>query len=218
MQDDTTNIRTNIHGNTSHAVRAQRLEPTDSLDFFPTPSWGTRALCEFLLNNDIAYSTDVIWEPACGQGHMSRALKETFTSVISSDIEDYGYGETQDFLQPSSATPSFIITNPPFNLAEQFALTSLHRASKGAALLVRTTFLEGIGRYERLFSAHPPAYVLQFSERVPMFKGRVSKTGSTATAYCWVIWTKHKPASTQLRWIAPCRKRLERDGDYGAAE
>ncbi|MGH8525505.1 MAG: SAM-dependent methyltransferase, partial [Gammaproteobacteria bacterium] len=30
--------------NTSHAVMAQRLEPKDSFDDFPTPPWATRAL------------------------------------------------------------------------------------------------------------------------------------------------------------------------------
>jgi len=34
--------------NTSHAVMAQRVEPHDSLDFFPTPPWATRALCEWI--------------------------------------------------------------------------------------------------------------------------------------------------------------------------
>ena len=164
--------------NTSHAVMAQRIEPSDSLDFFPTPLWATRALCEQLPLTML----DDAWEPACGQGHMSRALKEYFYNVFSSDVEDYGYGDIQDFLQPSTAAPDYIITNPPFNLAEQFAITALHRAAKGVALLVRTTFLEGVGRHERLFSKHPPSIVFQFTERVPMHKGRVLKNGSTATA------------------------------------
>ena len=220
MQDET-----NIHGNRSHAVRAQRIEPADSLDWFITPPWATRALCEALLNNDLIYSTDAVWEPACGDGAMSRALSEYFPLTYETDIHYYGCGVGGiDFLShdavPADAhrLTSWVITNPPFNSAEAFALRGLSIASKGVALLVRTSFLEGVGRHERLFSAHPPAYVLQFSERVPMFKGRLSKTGSTATSYCWVIWTKHAPASTQLQWIAPCRKRLERDGDYGAAE
>jgi hypothetical protein len=35
--------------NTSHAVMAQRFEPLDSLDDFPTPPWATRALCGYLV-------------------------------------------------------------------------------------------------------------------------------------------------------------------------
>ena len=35
--------------NTSHAVMAQRVEPKDSADDFPTPPWATRALVEHVL-------------------------------------------------------------------------------------------------------------------------------------------------------------------------
>jgi|tagenome__1003787_1003787.scaffolds.fasta_scaffold20922105_5 hypothetical protein len=42
--------------NTSHAVMAQRVEPKDSADDFPTPPWATRACVPYfarLLTNDI---------------------------------------------------------------------------------------------------------------------------------------------------------------------
>jgi hypothetical protein len=32
----------------STSVMARRVEPPDSLDFFPAPPWATRALCEYL--------------------------------------------------------------------------------------------------------------------------------------------------------------------------
>ena len=86
-------------------------------------------------------------------------------------------------------------------------------------MIVRAAFLEGKGRYDRLFSAHQPSRILQFTERVVMHKGKLSEKGSTATAYCWIIW--HPPSvgrvarpSARFSWIAPCRKRLERAGDY----
>lgn len=34
---------------TSTAVMARRVEPADSLDFFPTPPWATRAFCEHVM-------------------------------------------------------------------------------------------------------------------------------------------------------------------------
>jgi hypothetical protein len=36
--------------NTSHAVMAQRTEPKDSPDDFPTPPWATRALIEHIFD------------------------------------------------------------------------------------------------------------------------------------------------------------------------
>ena len=86
-------------------------------------------------------------------------------------------------------------------------------ADRGVAMIVRTAFLESVGRYENLFKLNPPTIVAQFTERVPMVKGRLTAKGSTATAYCWLVWIKgEKPRPFQ--WIPPCRKKLERDGDY----
>ena len=198
--------------NRSNAVMASRIEPHDSLDFFPTPPWATRALCEWL---GVEQSSSVL-EPACGEGHMARPLAEYFATVDSSDLFDYGYGRVEDFLFPTIAgRPDWIITNPPFRLAAQFAKTAIERARHGCALIVRTAFLESGGRYRELFSASPPSDILQFAERVPMHKGRLDRHGTTATAYCWLVW-RHGATGTQFHWIAPCRKLLERDSDYAS--
>lgn len=204
--------------NTSHAVMAQRIEPHDSLDFFPTPPWATRALCEWL-KGYLDLGTLSCWEPACGQGHMSRPLREYFKAVRASDIFPYGCGATEDFLlSPTDAATDFTITNPPFRLGEQFAWAALQRSEVGVALLVRTAFLESADRYAKLFKHDAPTDILQFVERVPMQKGILNRNGSTATAYCWLVWRKHFAGMTTLfHWIAPCRKRLERDYDYEVA-
>ena len=70
----------------------------------------------------------------------------------------------------------------------------------------------------RLFSQTRPSVVLQFTERVVLHKGTLSADGSTATAYCWVVWRRpfDEDRPTVLEWIPPCRKRLERAGDYEA--
>lgn len=211
--------------NTSSAVMAQRREPPDSLDYFPTPPWAARALCEWLAQRrPIAGLT--AWEPACGEMHMVRPLSEYFAGVHTSDVHDYGAGQewVYDFLiqwaLPATIEREgvdWIITNPPFNLATRFALRALDLARDGTALLVRTSFLEGQGRYDRLFSAHPPAAILQFCERVPMVKGRLDETASSATAYCWLVWFRDQDGEgTRFDWIPRCRAGLERPGDYPA--
>lgn len=199
--------------NRSHAVMAQRTEPHDSLDFFPTPPWATRALVQYVAPG-IRHAH--IWEPACGIGSMARPLAEYAEMVFASDVHDYGGNAVHDFLQPyrppgAAGRPDWIVTNPPFRLGEQFALHALQWAKEGVALLVRTAFLESVGRYDRLFRHRPPSIVAQFTERVPMFKGRLDAKGSTATAYCWVVW---RSGPTQFLWIPPCRAQLERPGDY----
>lgn len=205
--------------NTSYAVMAQRQKGTRaSLDFFPTPLWATRALCEFLQRNHCKF--DSCWEPACGEGHMVRPLREYFATVHASDVQRYAgiAHNLDDFLLPVprlQGCVTWIVTNPPFLLAEQFALRAMSLASDGVALLVRSAFLEGIGRHTNLFKPYPPSWVLQFTERVPMIEGRLSKTAVSATAYCWLVWSLPTHSyTTRLHWIPPCRKQLERDGDY----
>ena len=197
---------------------AQRAEFKNSLDDFPTPPWATRALIEHVVTSKAALASMTCLEPACGRGHMSVALAEYFGKVISSDVFDYGFGSVDDFLRAKYDDQSFdwVITNPPFRLAEEFTKRALKIARHGVAMLTRTVFIESVGRYERLFSANPPTAFAQFTERVPMVKGRIDKKASTATGYGWLVWERGWPKS-RLVWIPPCRKSLERDGDYQQA-
>lgn len=201
--------------NTSHAVMAQRREPPDSLDFFPTPPWATRALLTHVLWPTWIEGVSA-WEPACGEGHMSEVLREYFGDVKASDVFPYGAGQALDFLDEIPFDKiGWVITNPPFKIAEDFALRGLEHADIGVALLVRSVWLEGTGRYARLFRPHPPSIVAQFCERVPMTKGRWDPNASTATSYAWVVWLK-KPLfpGTRFEWIPPgCRIALTKPDD-----
>jgi hypothetical protein len=216
--------------NTSSAVMQQRASPRDEgLDDFPTPPWATRALIEHVLwpewpefDPRACFQKMSVWEPACNRGFMARPLAEYFGRTHFSDIRDYGWegqNRTVDFLFPGSedlmswARPDWIITNPPFRLAPQFIKRAMEcRPVWGIAVLVRTSFLEGVNRYQDLFSKSPPSVVAQFSERVPMVEGRFDPIASTATSYCWLIW-RMGDSGTEMKWIPPCRKQLERPED-----
>lgn len=198
---------------------------------------------------DKPFASASVLDPACNRGHMVRPLAEAFGRVDHADIADYsrdparaviqdGTQETLfeqaricDFLWPweadfpRAAEPDWVITNPPFRLADQFARRAFGIAREGVALLVRSAFLEGGQRHRDLFKPCPPEWILQFCERVPMVEGRLDPDASTATAYSWLIWLppykldpksfSHNPA---FAWIPPCRQRLERPGDYPQAE
>lgn len=199
--------------NTSHAVMAQRIEPKDSPDDFPTPPWATRALLEYIIQPDGSQSC---LEPACGAGHMARVLQEYFGEVRYSDAYDYGFGPMSDFLLDPHEKESvdWVITNPPFRLAEEFVLKALTIARVGVAVLARTVFLESSGRYKRIFETQPPTKFAQFVERVPMVKGRLDAKATTATGYAWLVWEKSCDHLPRLMWVPPCRKKLEKLGDY----
>lgn len=210
------------------AVMASRRSPPKALDFFPTPPWAVRAGIELIQEVDASMreaSGALISDPACGAGHMSHVQADTFgdVGVQASDVFDYGWGhEVGDFLSPSwregRIAPDWIMTNPPFSVALDFALLALQRAERGVALLLRSAFAEGVERHRRLFEPHPPLIEAAFCERVPMVEGRWDPEASTATSYSWFIWTIEGDFNTGLtlghgrtdrRWIAPgTRDRL----------
>ncbi|CAN7306864.1 SAM-dependent methyltransferase [Neorhizobium sp. LjRoot104] len=202
--------------NTSHAVMAQRFEAKDSPDDFPTPPWATRALVEHVIRPDKITGMTCL-EPAAGRGYMTRPLQEYFGHVDSADAYPYGFAQVRDFLvYPYEAlSHDWVITNPPFRLAEEFFERAMSVARHGVAILARTVFLESVGRYESIFSNNPPTLFAQFCERVPMVKGRVDPKASTATGYAWFVWFKNaENRGSQLTWIPPCRKSLEKREDY----
>lgn len=221
--------------NTSTAVMQRRSKELDSLDFFPTPPWATRALCEHVLIPHLGAGGRkglkgmICWEPAAGHGDMARPLMEYFGRVLESDIHDHADARVKhhqhDFLMPywpeeiELFGSEWIITNPPFALAEQFIERARHVPGwHGTAMLVRIAFLEGVGRWERLFSINPPTIVAQFTERVPLYQGRLAPVNrNTATAYCWLVWMADRRPQPMM-WIPPCRKLLERESDYAQAE
>lgn len=217
--------------NRSSAVMQQRSEPHDSLEDFPTPPWAVRALCEWIGG---PINMMECREPAANRGYMARALGEYFNKVEVADQHDYGLGyEVRDYLfGPLPKKVDWTITNPPFRLAEQFITRALATSYDGIAMLVRTSFLEGGGRYTRQFRNDPPTHILQFSERVVMHKGKivdpdvpvrtwckrrndwVMRKPSTATSYCWLVWIRNSSGPSRMIRIPPCRKKLTNPGDY----
>lgn len=160
------------------------------LEFYPTPPWTGRAIGRFIQRLDPSART--VWEPACGQGHMAAALAETF-EVKASDVHDYGYGQVRDFLAPTEPEMrgedprlcDWIITNPPFRLAETFAQLGLKRARRGVALLCRLAFEQGGERYPQLMRLSAQATPC---ERPSMRLGRWDPELSTATPYSLFVW------------------------------
>ncbi|AOG03079.1 hypothetical protein [Bosea sp. RAC05] len=228
-------------GTTSHAVMAQRHEAADSLDFFPTPPWATRAFFEDVFlekqgfpSNHTTWRTRPwfgshqlhdgdgpipglsIWDPAAGEGHMTEVQREYVGEVYASDVFDYGKGYDLGSFVGQGADIArlpkpvdLIVTNPPFNLAVDFVERGLEEAKMAVAMLLRTVWVEGKDRYNRLFLPRQPDLIAQYSERVPMTKGGWDPDASTATAYAWFIWiTDPKfrgvpsfPGITPTMWI-----------------
>lgn len=211
-------------GNTSTAVMQRRVEPKDSLDDFPTPPWGTRLfLAEILAQHFGDLSALTAWEPTCNRGYMARPMQESFGRVTATDIADYGWtgqqGMTNFLTGPVPAEVAadgvdVIMFNPPFALAEEFVLRALAlKPRKGVVIIARSAFLEGVDRFENLFSKHPPYLVAQSSQRLPMVAGKYDPQAASATAYSWFVWKTGFAGNATMTWTPRFRDRYKRATD-----
>ena len=197
-----------------------RHAPADGLDDFPTPKWATRAFMAHCMPD--GFNELTVWEPCANRGYMVEALREYCGTVIGSDIHDYGAGfPIIDFLTGASPMDhgmevDAIVTNPPFNLATEFFERWRSMEVETLAMFLRTGFMEGTGRYNKIFNVHCPTYICQYAERVPIVQGRLDKDVGTRMPYAWFIWNKSKDKHqrTRVQWIPPCRKDYDHDSDW----
>lgn len=129
------------------------------LDFYPTPANCTEALLLFLYKEQINFHR--VWEPACGDGAISKVLEDHFLNVFSTELRtDGGYGEGGlDFLTHQGLICDAIITNPPFNVAEKFIVKALECADV-VCMLLKSQYWHAKSR-QKLFATH--THLLIFS-------------------------------------------------------
>lgn len=102
----------------------------------------------------------VIWEPACGEGHISKVLAAHGYEVISTDLIYRGFGDPEplNFLEETlDGFEGDIITNPPYSVGLQFVERALESVRPGGkvAMFLKVQFLEGKRRGE-FFKKSPP--------------------------------------------------------------
>jgi hypothetical protein len=163
----------------------------ESNDFYPTPPKATI----MLLEKERFEGT--VWEPACGDGAISKLLPD---ATISTDLYNRGYGESGvDFLTTYKEV-DHIITNPPYRLAKEFVLHGLECANSKVAMLCKLNFLESVSRY-KMFKSTPLSKVYVFSNRLSFDKGNQKGKGSGLLAYAWFVWDKNYKGDPRLDWL-----------------
>ena len=151
-----------------------------------------------------------VWEPACGGGHLCEVLKKHGHDVKTTDIVDRGYPGTVvkdffDFTEEDVKREGArdIITNPPVNMARQFAEQALSISPKGTkvAMFTRLLFLEGRDR-QLFFKLNPPKVVYVSSGRIACGKdGVFTPKEHSAVAYAWFIWEKGFKGEPIIKWF-----------------
>lgn len=146
-----------------------------------------------------------IWECACGEGNLSKVLKEHGYRVYSTDLIDRGYqDELIDFINTDNKWFGDIITNPPFKYSVEFILKALDSINKGnkVAMFMKLTYLKGKRRFNEIYSKYPPSKVYVFTGGIACSKNNtIEGYKHGIVPYAWFIWEKGKQGCTELKWI-----------------
>ena len=174
----------------------------ESNDFYATEPRAVEKLLSVLKRDGVRLS-DPLWEPACGQGHISKVLDEAGYEVRSTDLIDRGYGSVLNFLEGEELWRGDIITNPPFKLSAEFIRKSLSLVGVGQRVIFfqRLNFLESAKRFA-LFQEFPIRYVYVHASRVgTAMGGDFQRYHAKSMAYAWYVWEKGYQGDTVMRWI-----------------
>lgn len=168
-------------------------------DYYATPESSTKAL---LAVEEIPYP---VWEPACGEGHIAKLLAPGM--VYATDLIDRGYGfGGVDFLKVAPVlVHDTIITNPPFNLFQEFAEKALTLAKKKVILFGKLQALEGAKR-ATFMEQSPLRTVYVFKKRQnPLRNGKAvdenGKPWASTMAFAWFVWEIGYTGRPEIRWI-----------------
>lgn len=137
----------------------------------------------------------VVWECACGEGHLAKVLEKAGHEVIATDL-NFLEETIEDF-------EGDIITNPPYKFALEFVQRALDTVQPGrkVAMFLKLQFLEGKAR-KQFFLDNPPKIVYVSSSRlICAMNGDFEKIQSSAVAYAWFVWEKGFKGDPIIKWI-----------------
>lgn len=183
---------------TTNGFANNRNYERETNDYYATEPKAVEMLLE--LEN---FTQKLVWEPACGEGHLSKAMEAKGIAVYSSDIIDRGYGDVKDFFNYKTIWNGHIITNPPYKYAQQFIEHSLSilLENNKVAMFLPIRYTEGKAR-KKLFLANPPKTVYISSGRLKCaINGEFDKMKGSATSYAWFVWEKGFQGTTSLKWF-----------------
>jgi hypothetical protein len=191
--------------------RESHIWDRDEHDFYIEPAWVADRL--FACEPFAAGAT--VMDPACGTGNVLRAARAAGFHAVGIDIvartED-PLVETQDFMAgpwPARMTPGFqfpdyIVSNPPFRLAESFVKHALQRATSKVAMLLPVSWLNGHKRSLWLEQT-PLRRVWIISPRPSMPPGAVilagEKPGGGKTDFAWFVWHRDYDGQPEVRFL-----------------
>jgi hypothetical protein len=169
-----------------HSCQVQRHTYAErGLDCYQTPAVAVEALLR------VEQLPHRIWEPAAGKGAIVHVLRDHGHAMIASDIHDYGgLHFVRDFLGESKVPTGCeaIVTNPPYQRAEEFVAHALELAPM-VVMLLRLAFMESERRCG-ILEGRGLARVHVFRRRLPMMHrdGWEGRKANSGMAFAWFVW------------------------------
>ena len=189
----------------------QRQYGRAAFEFYPTPPEATRALLS------VEQFDGTIWEPACGNGHISKELEAAGYSVVSTDLiqRDFGKGG-QDFLKAEKPLAKHIITNPPYGrhgLGDAFvrkALMMTKETGGSVAMLLNLRSLCNPQRHHK-FCKTPPTAIYALDELIcwPYGKSGDKNAHIARQQYYWAVW-RPEPVERPIFWWLSTKEFIEK--------
>jgi hypothetical protein len=146
----------------------------------------------------------VIWEPACGDGAISRILEAAGHEVISTDLVDRGYGRGgHDFLTDHTTRADHVVTNPDYKRSRQFVEHALSRIPEdGTVCMLLPVRWEAAQSRRHLMALCYRKWVL--SRRPEMHRGGYSgKRHSPQLDCAWYVFRRDHTGPTQTVVLPP---------------
>lgn len=184
-----------VLGSSNHVA-----ENREAFDYYATDPKAVEMLLE------LEQFAPVIWEPACGEGHISKVLQAHGYQVISTDLVYRGFGDPEplDFLKETlDDFEGDIITNPPYSTGLEFVQLALESVRPGGkvAMFLKVQFLEGQKR-GAFFKDTPPRTVYISRSRLSCAKnGDFERFPDSAIAYAWYVWEKGFTGDPVIKWF-----------------
>jgi len=142
-----------------------------------------------------------IYDPACGFGRIVTSALQAGYPAYGSDKVDRGWDSTcQDFLKHTGMHDN-IVSNPPFDIMQEFAEHALKLARRKVALIMPTARLNAAhwlmgANLETVWlmtprPSMPPGHVIQAG----------GKVGGGKSDYCWLVFNKDYDDLPTVCWL-----------------
>ena len=201
---------------TNNTLGSSSLSKKDreTLDFYQTPSHATKTLLE-----RFDFESKNIWEPMTGNGAIAKLLRDAGYNVFCTDLVErkFPLDATLDYFKQQTYNRDnqdfSIVTNPPYGKVNEFLEHTLNIIKpKTCCLFLPVRYLEGIKRYNEIYSKFKPAKVFVYAQRLGCFKesdveaGLVGERGvGSAVAYMWLCFRSatmlDQNSKTEIEWI-----------------